>query len=236
MKKLLLFFGSLMIFHSLVAQFNSDPISNITWEEDRIREEVIIMYDLEGNQKYDFYDITVQLYNNENIIKLNMDNLSNNKKVTAGIGLKIRWLVPEEYIGLPSNTSFRLIAKGILKKEIKKRNIPYVLLGLGLGSVAYGVIKMIPAKQNYDDNYVPRTNPDDPFYWSDKQTTRSAYYNDVNKEYQNGRLFVASGIGLTVAGALLNFRVRREKNQVNRKEKRQKLNRKQKRKFNKSTN
>lgn len=225
MKKLLLFFAFLMILQCVDAQFNG-PISNVTWEEDRVREEVIIMYDLENNEKFDLYNISVKLDKGGNSLKLNEDDLSNHKSVAAGIGNKIRWIVPEEYRGLPSDAEFVLVANGIPTEGVKKTYLSYVLGGIGVGSIIYGVTEMIPAKEDYDDNYVPRTNPDDPYYWSDKNTTRSQYYNEVNKRYKNGSWFVATGIGVTVAGVILNIRNKIKRNKVNGKEKKKRINKK----------
>jgi len=231
MKKIIFILMLFLVCQNSYAQ--SDNISNVKWDEDLIRDEVIITYDLEEDGKYDFYNISVQFNIDNNLIDIADGDLSNHKKVETGTGNKIKWFISDEHKGLPTNTVFLLTADRIKAPKDSAFNIkPIAWTGVcvGLASSAYGLYKMIPARDQYDNNYVAKTNPDDPFYYRENELTRNQYYDQVNQEYKNGSAFLIAGAVVMVTSGVLLFldKKKKQKKEMNklktRKERRQDKN------------
>ncbi len=199
----------------------SDNISNVEWDEDLIRDEVIITYDLEEDGKYDFYNIAVKFAVDNIVRNIDDDNLSNHKRVESGTANKIKWLIPDEHKGLPTNTIFLLTAERIIPPKDSTFTIkPIAWTGIcaGVASSAYGLYKMIPARDEYKTNYVARTNPDDPFYYRENQMTRNEYYRQVNQEYKNGSAFLIAGVVAVITSTtmLVLEKRRKQEREINR--------------------
>lgn len=185
-------------------------VSDKDWEHDKSKDIIIIKYNLNKIDKYNFYDIKVTGTVDGVQVPINSVSGDIGKLIKVGSSKVIKWNVLDDVSELKGEFNVNVIAiqnpEGVDIPTHPKVNVNKTPLWIGLGGsvaaggalIVVGILKVSDGKDMYKIYEDNKYEYDEVF--GDK--TRTEYYDEADSKYKTGVFLSTAGAAIVAAGGI----------------------------------